>query len=103
MDFFFDLFDSEKKRKAQLQLQQQQQQQHHHHHIRTRTGSGGELPPLRRDRGYRTFSFRKYDQRESNRIREERLRRELHRLYLWDSKCSWFKNSIFSDRYLTNI
>lgn len=85
MDFFFDLFDSEKKRKAQLQIQQQQQQQHQHQ-IRIRTGSGGELPPLRRDRGYRTYSFRKYDQRESNRIRDERIKRELHRLYLWDSK-----------------
>lgn len=83
MDFFFDLFDSEKKRKAQLQQQQQNQEQ-----IRTRTGSGGELPPLRRDRGYRTFSLRKYDQRETNRIRDERLKRELHRLYLWDSKLS---------------
>lgn len=81
MDFFFDLFDSEKKRKAQLQQQQQNQEQ-----IRNRTGSGGELPPLRRDRGYRTFSLRKYDQRETNRIRDERLKRELHRLYLWDSK-----------------
>ena len=81
MDFFFDLFDSEKKRKAQLQQQQQ-----NHEQIRTRTGSGGELPPLRRDRGYRTFSLRKYDQRETNRIRDERLKRELHRLYLWDIK-----------------
>jgi hypothetical protein len=56
MDFFFDLFDSEKKRKAQLQQQQQ-----NHEQIRTRTGSGGELPPLRRDRGYRTFSLRNSD------------------------------------------
>lgn len=86
MDFFFDLFDSEKKRRQQLQQQQQQRQ--HYFDInsrRNRTGSGGELPPLRRNSGYHRWSFRKYDPRDK--IRDERIRRELHRLYLWDSKC----------------
>lgn len=74
MDFFFDLFDSEKKRRANADP-------------RLRTGSGGELPPLRRERGHHVLSFRRYDSnRESNRIREERIRRELHRLYLWDGR-----------------
>ncbi|XP_062568767.1 cAMP-dependent protein kinase catalytic subunit 1 isoform X2 [Saccostrea cucullata] len=74
MDLFFDLFDSEKKRRANTDP-------------RLRTGSGGELPPLRRERGHHVLSFRKYDNtRESTRIRDERMRRELHRLYLWDVK-----------------
>lgn len=77
MDFFFELFDSEKKRRA---AQQQADN-------RNRTGSGGELPPLRIDgRGHHHFSFRKYDTRETNRVRDERTKRELHRLYLWDSE-----------------
>ncbi|KAK3089895.1 hypothetical protein FSP39_007427 [Pinctada imbricata] len=74
MDFFFDLFDSEKKRRAASDP-------------RHRTGSGGELPPLRRERGHHIISFRKHESlRETNRAREERIRRELHRLYLWDVK-----------------
>jgi len=86
MDFFFDLFDSEKKRR-----QQQQQQQD----TRTRTGSGSELPPLRRA-GHHHFSFRtgKVDSKEPNRIRDERIRRELHRLYLWDGEHNFEKEGL---------
>lgn len=73
MDFFLDLFDSEKKR-ARAESK------------RNRAGSSEDLPPPRAPRGHNLFNFRKYDNREPNRFRDERLRRELHRLYLWDGK-----------------
>ncbi|XP_046544763.1 cAMP-dependent protein kinase catalytic subunit alpha isoform X2 [Haliotis rubra] len=75
MDFFLDLFDSDKKNRKKEESK-----------LKACPGKGAscpDLPPLRRDKGQ---LLKKYDPREATRVKEDRLRRDLQRLYLWDVK-----------------
>ncbi|XP_067679349.1 cAMP-dependent protein kinase catalytic subunit alpha isoform X3 [Haliotis asinina] len=75
MDFFLDLFDSDKKNRKKEESK-----------LKACPGKGAscpDLPPLRRDKGQ---LLKKYDPREATRVKENRLRRDLQRLYLWDVK-----------------
>lgn len=71
--FFFELFDKGKTKDGGKEKS------------RSRSASE-ELPPRpKMERGH-MLSFRKYDVRANNRVRDERLHRELHRLYLWNGE-----------------
>ncbi|XP_046339333.1 cAMP-dependent protein kinase catalytic subunit alpha isoform X1 [Haliotis rufescens] len=75
MDFFLDLFDSDKKNRKKEESK-----------LKASPGKGAscpDLPPLRRDKGQ---LLKKYDTREATRVKDDRMRRELQRLYLWDVK-----------------
>ncbi|XP_071117717.1 cAMP-dependent protein kinase catalytic subunit alpha-like isoform X3 [Haliotis cracherodii] len=75
MDFFLDLFDSDKKNRKKEESK-----------LKASPGKGAscpDLPPLRRDKGQ---LLKKYDPREATRVKDDRMRRELQRLYLWDVK-----------------
>lgn len=83
MDFFLDLFDSDKKNRKKEESK-----------LKASPGKGAscpDLPPLRRDKGQ---LLKKYDPREATRVKDDRMRRELQRLYLWDGKFRVHRNHL---------
>ncbi|KAK3575920.1 hypothetical protein CHS0354_034682, partial [Potamilus streckersoni] len=74
MDFFFDLFDSDTKKKPKAESKNK---------TSINTGSG-ELPSVQGIRGHQILNLQKFDPRENDRIKEEGIHKELHRLYMCD-------------------